>query len=54
MTAKGARVAFSVLGVCWGEDESGPDVRRVAAAAAEIAGSGAYGLRGWRNIGFKK
>ena len=54
-TFDGRPIAFSLLGVLWGEYRSGPSLFRLAAAAAEVTNLGGfYGLASSRPRGFQK
>jgi hypothetical protein len=45
---------FSIVGKCYSEFRSGPNLRELANAAGEIAGEGYYGLRVCRYLGWRQ
>lgn len=49
----GKPISFSILGVCWSQFDSGPNLMTLADAASDLVGSGSFGLKGARSLGFR-
>lgn len=53
-TDRGAIVDFCIMGKCYSEFESGPNLCHVADFAGDLFGAGFYGLADCRALGFRQ
>ena len=52
-TMAGTPVNFSIVGPCYSEFKSGPNIQHLANVAGSIFGQGFYGLESCRPLGFR-